>query len=197
MAVTGIVEICNMALRRLGAEKISDAQYTTPDSKRSNLVKDSYPLVIKRMLENHPWNFALVQAELSGGSSPTYGYTYAHSLPSDYIRLSRYEDDDVLDLKFEIIGNKFHTDEETLKLTYVGYTVETTEALFTPLFKRALALELAIEISYSLLQSAEQQEQIKAEAKEALRDARLVDAQSGSPHSFIVTSWTDDRAVPE
>lgn len=193
MAITH-VDVCNMALRRLGAERITSAQYTTPDSKRAQLLADSYELIKNRILESHPWNFAIKRATLVLTTAPAYGYTYAYTLPSDYLRMVLPEDGEVQELDFVIENGVLLTDEATLKITYVA---DVDEALFSPSFVKYLALEIAVELTYTLVQSSEFMEKLEAAVLRAGSDARFIDAVNGSPRYFIHNSWSDERGLIE
>lgn len=183
------VDICNMALRRIGAERISSLADTT---KRAKLCNEAYALVRDRMLESHPWNFALKRVELAATvNTPEFGFDKEFQLPNDFLRFVEYEDYEKYQLDFTIEDDKLLCNEVSLKILYL--TQETNTTKYSPGFVAALALELSVELAYTLVQSNTLKSEIKDEARRSLANARLYDAQGNSPKRFLTNEWTDLR----
>lgn len=174
---TSAVEICNDALIILGAEKISSLSGT---SKEAILCNEQYSKVRDQVLSAHPWNFATYRTEIAQDAdlpAGWWGWTYAHSLGSDVLRVLDIEDSDTYEWAVES-GRKILSDHTPVKTIYIKQVTDTT--LFPKYFEKALAYALAQNLSYSLTQSATLIEQIRKDAEMAMREARSFDAQEKS-----------------
>lgn len=183
------VDICNIALRRIGAERITSLAEQT---KRAKLCNDAYAIVRDAMLRSHPWNFATFRVELAKtATTPEFGYSSEFQLPNDYLRIMIIEDGDLIDYDFRIEQDKLLIDENALKIEYISKITNT--GLFDPNFVTALGLAIAEELSYAMVQSNSLKEQIREDARIALASARLIDAQSNGVRQLITNEWTQER----
>lgn len=179
------LSICNAALNRIGAEPISDL---SDNNKRAKLCNAHYARVRDELLAEHPWHFALKQVKISPtGTTPTLDYTQEFDVPADYLRAYLVSPDYI---EYKRVGDVFLADENELSLTYIA---ETAEADFAVWFTATLILKLAVELSYSMVQSNELHERLLKNYEDALRNARLYNAQEGTPGSFVATAITDVR----
>lgn len=186
------VEICNSALIKLSTARINSLD---DDSKQARLCKTQYPIIRDKLLQSHPWNFAIKRVELApDATAPLYGYTYAYSLPSDYLRVLSVEEQDeggISNAKYVIEGKKVLTDLQPFKMRYL-YRVTNTDT-FTAAFREILALDLAIDLSYTLLQSNQLVQRLEQQKQEALRDVRSYDAQEGTPRELTENIFLNAR----
>lgn len=169
------VQICNLALGFLGVEEITALSDTT---KQGVLCNRFYSFVKNRVLRQHPWNCAITRATLTDdGTTPDHEFTYAFALPTGFLRLWKmYEYDTNLDYKVE--ANKILAMTDEIKISYIKAVAEST---FPDDLAMLIALELAIDLSYFLVQSETVRQGIIAMRAERLRDARSIDAQEGKP----------------
>jgi len=180
------VEICNLALYMVGSERISAL---TENNKRAKICNDLYVIVRDSFLGAHPWNFAIRRVELAKtATTPEFGYEYEYQLPADILRILTLEYDDI---KYRIEGDKLLSDEATMKIEYIAK--EEDNSKYPSYFVDALSAKLAVRLSYPLVQSNELKGELRDHAKELFRDARLYDAQEGTPRNLIMTDWTDSR----
>lgn len=119
---------------------------------------------------------------------PAFEYGNQYVLPSDYLRGVRLNDKDD---KFTIENNKLLTDVEEVQLIYIKQVTDTT--LFDKNFDELLALMLANELSYPIVQSSSLKGTIQAELNLKLRDVRSFDAQEGNAEEFEANTWTNSR----
>lgn len=183
------VDICNLALHRVGAERISSLADAT---KRAKICNDIYAMERDLLLREHPWNFAIKRVSLAKtAATPSWGYTSEFQLPNDYIRILDTEFGEYETFDYRIEGDKLLCDESSIKIEYV-YKVTNTQ-LFDPKFVEVLALKIACRLSYSMVNSSTLQQVLFQETDIAMRDARLYDAQEGSPRKFLKSDWTDVR----
>lgn len=81
------VDICNMALARLG-DAAGVVSISPPDaSVQAEYCSIFYPLALSEALDQHNWTFATRRDVLIQVTPETTKYKYAFALPSDFIRL--------------------------------------------------------------------------------------------------------------
>jgi hypothetical protein len=180
------IEICNAALSMLGASPITSLSDTDKRSVTCNLW---YSRTRDNLLRSHPWGFALKRAALELDLfAPSFGYTSKFVLPVDYLRVYKME---YPDIEYKIEGGSLLTNEDTIKLVYIAKI--TNPVLFDPMFDHVLAVNLAHNMSYSLVQSVSLKAQLAQEIQILIRDARSADAQESSPDNFQFDTWLEAR----
>lgn len=180
------VSICNSALIKIGQERITALD---EQSKAAILCNERYPHIRDEVLEDHPWNFALVRASLSQlTDAPLFGYDYAYQKPADCLRIWKTDIDDV---DYRIEGDQVLTDEDTFNCIYIKQ--ETNPAKFSRAFAEAVAFRLAAELAYAIAQSSALQDTMMRMYEQRLRMAKSSDAQEGSPDDLIETTWDKAR----
>lgn len=181
-----VLSICNSALIKLGANTITSIDQ---NSKEAILCKAQYPIVLTRVLQEHPWNFAIKRASLQKlADAPAFGFQAQFQLPPDYLRvLTPYPET----VKFVVEGDKVLCDEANLSIRYLFNAEDPSK--YPPQFAEVFAYELALELSYALVQSNTQQAQLANMAKNFKLTARTYDAQEGSPEDFFRDEWDAAR----
>lgn len=181
------VGICNSALAKIGAERISSLSETT---KRAIFCNEQYEKLRDEVLEAHPWNFALLRASLTSSGTPTWGYDYTYPLPTNCLRVVKAEYDDI---EWKVEGRDILTDEGSpFNILYISQV--TDPSYFTPLFAEALACRLAADLAYAIAQSNTLQTTMMDAYNKVLRQARSADAQGGGSADVIGASdWVDSR----
>ena len=82
---TNAVDICNSALIKLGAGRITSL---SDDSKAGKLCNEQYDKIRKQLLRSHPWNFAIRRKALTKtANTPAYKYSSEFLLPTDCLRV--------------------------------------------------------------------------------------------------------------
>ena len=186
MAISA-TKICNLALMKVGANRITSFDDGT---KNSQLCSEFYDPTVDEVLRMHPWNCAIARAELALlATTPEFGYDYEFTLPtSPYcLRVLTMEDD----YDFRIEGRKLLTDQETCKITYIKRISNPTE--FDALVVKVLAARLAVDLAYPVAQSKTLKELLAEEFKLILKEAKSTDAQEGTPEELDTSTWIDSR----
>lgn len=168
------VDICNRALQKLGAKRITSL---TDDSVNARACNSAYEIVRDAELRSHPWNFAIARAELAAdATAPAWGRANAYQLPSDFLRLMPdYPEDNSLSKDWVIEKNKILSDDtDPIYIRYI-YRVEDT-SLFDALFIDALATKIALELCEELTQSNTKKEILKADYIDTIRRAKRANA---------------------
>jgi hypothetical protein len=184
------VEICNNALIRIGAKRISDL---SDDTKEGRLCDERYFKVVKHVLREHPWNFAIDRVALAedAGTTPEFDYARQFDLPSDCIRM--LSTDAFPNGRWALEGRKILSDESAVEIRYVKDVSESPH-LFDDMFKEAVALKMASEFAKILANSNTLSQQLFAEYRDMLSQAKSVDGQEGqSIYAIEANEWIDTR----
>ena len=123
---------------------------------------------------------------VSGGKlwlSLPHGYSFVHSLPSDYMRM-RYIDPDI---DYRIESGKLVTDEETVEIRYIAEV--TDYLLMDTVFYEALAYYLAWTVALRLSASQEIKEQLWSDLQAVLAKAKSADAQEEPTEDVNDYDW--------
>jgi hypothetical protein len=198
--MTSEVGICNQALVKVGAARITAL---TDDTKQARALNAIYTVKRDVELSANPWSFAIMRAQIPASSTaPAFGWAYAYPLPTDFLAMVEvgqdytfYDTDTGALFGIETDSNGSRavvTDQVSpLDIRYV-YRV-TNSGLFPALFVEALACRLAAEVSEELTQSASKKEALWGEYKRSVREARRMNAIEQPPRKNPMGSW--ERAL--
>lgn len=159
--------IASDALILLGLTAIADLEQDTQSARDIRAV---YEQCRDELIEEHPWRFARARVALARlAATPTWGYAYAFSLPSDCIKVIEA----VPASPHEIEGGKLLSDEKTVSVLYVR-RVKDPNAM-PPLFRAALAAKLAARVAFKLKGQSEV-ERMEGLFKERISKAKAANA---------------------
>jgi hypothetical protein len=142
--------ICNMALGRIGAERINnydDASDTKPEAIQCRL---HYEQTRDGLLRFHQWRFARARATLSADTaSPAFEWDYAYILPVDFLAMRTPYDVDqsgteTIHYSYALEGNRLLSNENSMEIRYIKKVEDPTQ--FDPLFVEVLVLQLALKM---------------------------------------------------
>lgn len=168
------VQLCNQALQKLGEQRITSLTQDHPNARDCNV---AYAAMRDLELRRHPWSFAITRAELAADATdPDFGFDNRYLLPTDCLRLL---DPDPLgntnDRDWTIEGRYVLTDwDAPLQIRYVKRVTDTTQ--FDALFDEALACRIALQLCEMKTQSNPKLENIKQQYKDAISEARRINA---------------------
>lgn len=198
--MTSEVAICNQALVKVGASRITALSNDTKQARALNAI---YAVKRDAELAANPWTFAIKRAQIPASSTaPAFGWAYAYPLPTDYLSMVEvgedytfYDSDTGALFAIETDSNGgisvLTGQSSPLNVRYV-YRVTNT-GLFNALFVEALACRLAAEVCEELTQSLSKKEALWTEYKRAIREARRLNAIEQPPRKNPTTSW--ERAL--
>lgn len=190
--MTTDVTIVNAALIRLGETTIAALSDETKPARLANAI---YGDVRDAVTCAHPWNFALMRAELTvNASAPTWGYANAYDLPGDpyCLRVLRVEGEDARDGRWTVEGRQIVSDlPSPIRILYLRRISDPEAA--DPLFREALAARLARELAEPLGKSTSLQQAMAELYEGKLREARSVDGQEGTPEILAADTWLTAR----
>lgn len=172
--MASVVEICNRALQKLGAKRITAL---TDDSVNARACNFAYETLREAELEKHPWVFAVKRAQLAADATePEFGKQNSFELPSDYLRLlPQYPEDNFNSNDREIEGRKIVTNESApLNIRYIASITDPN--VMSPLFREALSTKIAFELCEELTQSNAKKESLRADYEIVIAEAKRKNA---------------------
>ena len=183
------VALVNAALILVGEATITAL---SEDSKAARLCNIRYASVRDAVLRRHPWNCATKRidlgAVLTGSNAPAWGFDYAYQLPSDFIRIIRYEDTAE---PYKIEDGKFLTNVKPAKITYVYRLVDVVR--MDSMLQEAISTQLASEIAKALAGSETLAEKLASLADEKIQQAQFTDSQESGINHITSSTWLDAR----
>jgi len=130
-------------------------------------------------------------------SAPAFGWDYRFQKPSDYLRLTEINGNDLIngpdnEVHYSVEGNEILLNETTLKAQYIFNQTDVTkyDSTFTKLFARYLASELAYSITKSSTEATRQRNLFESEKREAMG---LSAFERGTPRQPRQDSWLNER----
>lgn len=147
--MASVVDICNMALSRLGDEANIASIDPPDDSVQANYCSTFYPLALTFALDKHNWRFATRRFTLpSRANEAADEWQYCFAVPSDLVNLIRISAPPVnggdIEYSMEIASDNsqvLYCNVSPVQLVYVSSTVSTS--LFPPSFVEFLSTVLA------------------------------------------------------
>ncbi|GKX40036.1 hypothetical protein SOASR014_37750 [Pectobacterium carotovorum subsp. carotovorum] len=156
------IEICNIALSRLGVSRSINA--LTEQSKEAGACSLHYEPARDAVLSDFPWNFATKRVALADLNSAPADWQYAYRYPTDCMRLieimtpgtrtptARQRIEYVTGSDADGAGKLIYTDQPSAWLKYVGSVTDTN--MFDAIFRDALAWRMAGEMAMQLTGNA-------------------------------------------
>ena len=190
-------DIVNIALRRIGGNRISSLQSDT--SKEAVTARDVYDEARRDLLNLHNWNFAAVRVQLTASATaPAFGWDYAYILPADFIRLISVHphDDDDAGVEYRL---EFQSSDDRVLLSnsnqiYIRYVHDLDDAnVMSAAFRDVLAWRLAREFAGALSKSAAAADSASNELRRALSRAKSIDGVEDFPERMAEGDWTTSR----
>jgi len=217
MAVS-VINICNLALSRIGAPSIAAITENTRPARECNRL---YETVRDTVLSEFPWNFARKQEALAALSGEEVtGWDYAYAYPTDCLTALQiynpltnqtYTDGEYVAyqlvesavkikadrIKFEIGTNSTKdtrlilTDQEDAELIYTARITDPN--MFSSAFIDALSWRLAADLAIPLKGKASLQQQMLAMYVRKLGYAQQVNANEGFEPPSGVSGYVTAR----
>jgi hypothetical protein len=180
------VDICNLALQRLGAKAITALN---DDSVRARECNRVYAHARDTELRAHPWSFARKRAALAASTTaPAFGYTNAFPLPADFLRLLPTREQ--ADLQIES-GSILTDDGAPLKVVYLKQVTDPNA--FDQTFTDLLVARIARDVCEKVTNSTKKLEIAQTMYLNAKAEARKVNAFERPPQEPPTDTWITAR----
>jgi hypothetical protein len=203
------VAICNLALGRIGAGRISALNDQSAEARACNAI---YAILRDELLERHPWTFAIGRSELSqDATAPEFDYSYRYALPADCLRVIKVNDEDVA-IPVNVFGNDIDgtiysavsgqkwweieqgflcTNETAISIKYIARITDPTK--FSSSFVKLLTMRLAPDLAMQITKNATLAESLEAKFFKEFADATGVNSQQDHPDTTAVSSYVTAR----
>lgn len=192
---TSTVEICNLALAKLGQESITSI---SDDSAAARKCATFFTPSLDFILRQYSWHCARARVEIAALADIPIGsrWAFKYLLPANpyclRVRSIVEEDADPQDYPYTVEGRELLTNAPSpLLLFYIKRVTDLGE--LDSLCKDSLVAYLAAEIAYPLLGSTSLKKEMLEEYLHRLRNARLVDSQESTPDTQVEGSWLGVR----
>lgn len=195
------VDIANRALIRIGADPINSL---TQNSSAANVMNALWDLNRQELLRMNDWKFAMKQAQLAQVTAvPTFEFNYAYALPSDCLRVwDYYLMGSVLDFQDQVsslsdgggwmvLGELLLSNSSTAQIYYISDVIDPNQ--FDSIFSSALALKLAMDAEYRIVNNSTLHDQLAQEFELCLQRAKSADSQEQPPRTFDSGSDLNSR----
>ena len=182
------LDVKNYALGLLGAEPIKDGD----SNKRQRLADLFYPTVVNTALREYDWNFARTTCELSAATNTPEielkdkGNQF--SLPANCVKVLTLHN---YDGEYEVAGPFLYAYTDTLVIDYTANDYPVS--YWTEDFKKLVAIGLALELSYGLVQSNTLTQSLYQRYDKHIRDFRFNNSTEHSNTTWAGTGFTGAR----
>lgn len=187
--MASFVEITSNALRLLGDDPITSL---SDDSERARLVNALYEEVRDEVTRAAMWNCAKDRQILASlATTPAFGWSFYHQLPSDCLRVVDVLSGDIR-VEHELEGRKLMTDESTVNLIFLKKITDPND--MDSLFIGAYTAKLAAELAEPVTGSRSLAEQMWQLYERKVREARTIDSQEGTVSNLDIQQLVDARS---
>lgn len=197
------VQLANRALIKLGVQTIANPLENTEPARVMRVVYDD---LCRSELRINPWLFAIGRVDLPALlTPPTFGYANQFELPSDFIRVVQIGDfydfaavregTNAPFAPYSIEGSAILTNYGApLRLRYIRDVTEAPD-IWDVSFREAFACRLAMEVCETLKKSTSAYAKAKEDYRDAIREARRLNAIESPPQFLPDNSWVLARYI--
>lgn len=193
--MASVTEICNRALQKLGAKRITSID---ENSNSAKACLACYEVLRDSEIMKHRWGFSISRAEIAEDAvAPEWGRTSQYTLPSNCLKvIAPYPEMDSNARDWVIENRKILTnDSSPIYLRYVAQITDPNQMDVT--FREALSAKMAFEMCEELTQSNSKKESAREDYKQAIKDARKSSAIQNVPQEAVEDSWITVRTQGE
>lgn len=192
--------VFNESLRLLGERRLSSLS----ESRDHRLhLDDAYDKACLYCLEQGYWNFGMRSVEITSSASitPEFGFSYAFTRPSDWVRTYIVSPNSDLNLWISPFNDEaayWYANQSTIWARFVSSSASYGLNLgnWPETFAYYVACRLAVMTCPSISSgSAEKMDMLAKAEKRALRDARAKDALGEPPRYPPQGTWTRSRST--
>jgi len=106
--------------------------------------------------------------------APTWGFSYAYTLPADCLRLLRILD---YDSNYKVEGRKVLSNTSTMKILYISRVTDPNE--YDELLRETISASLGADIAFGVTSNNQTAKNMYQLFQDKLKDARFVDSTEG------------------
>lgn len=186
MSAISQVKICNIAITKLGANRITAMDDGSEEGKLCTAIYDE---MLEDVLCEHPWSFATKRVALAlTANTPVFDFSLEYQVPVDSLRIWSTN---VPGFRYKIEGDKIVSDDADLKIIYTFRAEDPS--IYFPKFSTALASRLAAELAFPITASNTTAELAEKKYQRDLIKAIQSDSQQGSAITPLHNEWINAR----
>lgn len=185
------VQICNMALIRIGASTITSL---TDNTQEAILCNTLFNDLAREVMAEGSWTSTIRRKELARTTTtPSFEYTYEFQLPVDplCLKVLNVNTDAPGEIDFRVEDDKLLCDESSIKIRYVAELTDTES--WDIYLQRAFVARLASELAYPVTGSQQKSEAEFQRFRLMVQEGLALDGQQGAKEFFASTDLTDVR----
>lgn len=185
------VDICNMALSRLGCSRITSLSDGTIESNECAAI---YPNIVKYVQAKGPWTSNLIRANLAQSATPpVYGFAYAYQLPTDplCLRVLRINEEQLGINEYHIEDGLLLIDQATVAISYIGLLTDPNS--FGPYLEESIIDHLVAQMAYKFTGQLQAQQTYMKYASDNLTTLLNIDGIQGSNEFLPSDTFLDVR----
>ena len=191
--------VYNIALRAVGERPLSSLSEDRDPRRSLDEVWNAGVGVVTTCLEQGLWNFAMraVRIDYDSASTPSFGFTYAFTMPTDFVRLDSLSADENFNTPlegYEVEAAKFYAETTPIYMRYVsnGNTYGSDLSLWPGSFTLWVGHWMATQIAPRLKNDLDM-DRLEKRTLTLLRDARSKDAQMERTRYKPLGAWSRSR----
>lgn len=186
------VQLCNRALLRLGAARITSLTDGTQEATLCNLVFND---IADEVMSSGTWAVCVRRAELNATSTePAFGFDYEYQLPTNPVCLRvlcTEDEEDNINEPYVIEGDKLLSNSSLVNIKYIA-RVTDTQAYGVQL-SICIVSRLASELAYTITGQAKVQQTLMEQYYRDMAMGLSLDGSQGSTDIFINNDLIDIR----
>jgi hypothetical protein len=185
------VQICNMALSRLGASTITSLTDNTTEAKLCNTLFND---LADRVMIQGSWATTIKRVVLAKTTTtPTYGFSSEFQLPVDpkALKIISIDEDIPGSIEYKIEGDKLLSDEAAMKIKYVAQLTDTQD--YGPALTEAVEVLLTSYLAIPIAGDRSLAEKLRQEYVQIVSHNLAIDGQQGSKDTVISVDLTEVR----
>lgn len=186
------VQLCNRALLRLGAARITSLTDGTQEATLCNLLFND---IADEVMSSGSWSACIRRASLNATSTdPTYGYDYEFQLPTNPVCLRVLSTEDEEENEYEeyaIEGDKLLSDALLVNIKYIARITDTQS--YGTLLSNCIVSRLAAELAYPITGQAKVMQSLMEQYYRDMQMSLSLDGSQGSTEVFVNNDLIDIR----
>lgn len=193
------IDIINVALTRLGENRILELDEGTKPAEEVSAVYDS---ILESELMDNRWGFATKRASIAAlAEAPTWGYARKFAVPADCLSVQYVNGQSMTSLDYlrtsdeavwKIEGTSIMTNLATpLQIIYTAKVENPDE--WDAGFRKVMAIKIAETVCITLTNDKALRDRLSQEYEMAIRTARQNSAIQSPPQELRDSSWLQAR----
>lgn len=155
----------------------------------------AYTREVRKLFEEHIWNFSLTKFQLAAVDPTPDGWDYGFTKPAQckrIVRVAATSDPTAGPIDYLDFGGRILTNSETTWLDYVDGTKIDSPGMWPELFAGALAAQIAWKVCPVVGTSTDKKEYLERTMRRTAGKAKLWDAQQNG--SFVIPPGEYEKA---